>query len=106
MKFNSEAFLVVTTTIGFFTLIGVLVFREVPDGSREIVAQLIGGIAAAFGAIIGYRFGSSSGSARKTDIINTMAGTGDGTGTTTTTTKTDSTKTVSSETPPVPKVEP
>lgn len=77
-KFSVPTFLAVTMTIGFFTIVGILLFHEIPEGSQNIVAQLIGGIAGSVGAIVGYHYGSSSGSAAKSDTIAAMTGTGDG----------------------------
>lgn len=42
---------------------------EPPAGAREPLLILIGGLSAAFGAIIQYAFGSSMGSAEKNSLL-------------------------------------
>ncbi len=67
--FNIPVFLVVTTTLGFFGLIGKVALYEVPTGSKEIAFAMIGSISAAWTGVVGYYFGSSSGSAAKTALL-------------------------------------
>jgi hypothetical protein len=58
-----------TTTAGFFLLLTVLIFRGVPQTSHDIVigmTSILGGMTV---GVNGYYFGSSSGSAKKTDAI-------------------------------------
>ena len=47
-----------------------LLFAEPPQGTRDALLVLIGGISGAFGAVISYFFGSSSGSAEKTQMLS------------------------------------
>jgi hypothetical protein len=56
--------------IGFFVLMGLLIFRPLPEDSSGVVMMLFGSLAAAFGAVIQYFFGSSAGSAAKTTMLN------------------------------------
>lgn len=70
-SFSIPTFLVITTTFGFFALMAMLVFHEPPAESRVILQVLIGSVSSSWGALIGYYFGSSSGSAKKTDIMLT-----------------------------------
>lgn len=102
MKLNPPAFLVVSTTFGFFALLVLLFARELPEGTKDILQVMLGGVLGQWTTIISYFFGSSSGSARKSDMLNELAGsgTGDGTIKTNVATKTEITKTVSSETQP------
>lgn len=97
-----DAFLAISIVYGFFGIVGVLLFSEVPEGSRDILGPLIGVIGAAVGTIVGYRWGSSSGSARKSDIINEITGTGDGTSKTSSKSTIHSERVVTSETPAKP----
>jgi len=55
---------------GFFSLVGLLIFRPLPTDSNGVIMMLFGSLAAAFGAVIQYFFGSSAGSATKTEILN------------------------------------
>ena len=100
LKLNPQAFLVVTTTLGFFTLVLLMFFRirELPDGIKDILQILLGVIAGQYNTIVQYFFGSSSGSSKKTDLMNTLSGNGDGTTTTRSTVKTETE--IKSETPP------
>ena len=49
--------------VGFFTILGVMCYLN-----KTGVDILIGSLAAAFGGVVGYFFGSSAGSARK-DVL-------------------------------------
>ena len=82
--------------MGFFALLGLLFARDIPEGTKDILQVMLGGVLGQWTTIISYFFGSSSGSARKSDMLNELAGTGTGDSTVTskTTTKTDRTTTV------------
>ena len=67
--FNLPLFLAITTTIGFFSLLGDICFREVPTSSKEIAFAMLGSVGSAWTGLIGYYFGSSAGSARKTEMM-------------------------------------
>jgi ribosome modulation factor len=69
-------FLAVFTTLGLFALIFVLVFRMVPEESRSIFEILLGAVVTQWSAVMGYYFGSSSGSAAKSKAIETMVADG------------------------------
>ncbi len=86
--FNIPVFLAIFTTVAFFALLGDIVFREIPTGSKDISFTMLGSVATAFGSLIQYYFGSSAGSARKTDMLQQP------TTSTTTTTPTTEVKTV------------
>jgi hypothetical protein len=55
--------------LGFFVLIGVLLFVPLPSDSSGVVFMLFGALSAGFGAVIQYFFGSSKSSESKTDMI-------------------------------------
>jgi hypothetical protein len=60
--------------IGFFVVLGLLIFKGTPrDGGGEALLVLLGSLATAFISVIGYYFGSSAGSASKTEAINKIA---------------------------------
>ena len=67
---NLPAFLAVTTTFGFFGLLALLFFKAFPPESKEILNIVLGAVGAAWSGIINYHFGSSSGSAKKTELLN------------------------------------
>lgn len=56
-------------TVGFFILLGLLIFRPIPQGNNEILYLAVGALISAFSLVVGYYFGSSAGSAEKTDLL-------------------------------------
>jgi hypothetical protein len=64
--------------MGFFTLLGLLFFMAIPEATKDILQVMLGAVATQWTAIIQYHFGSSSGSHRKTDMLNELTGAGDG----------------------------
>ena len=69
---NDLAMYILATIIvvGFFILLIYLIRYTLPKDSTGVVFMLFGALASAFGAVVNYFFGSSSGSAAKTDIIS------------------------------------
>ena len=61
--------LAVIIVVGFFTLLVFLILYPLQKDSTGVIFMLFGALSAAFGAVVQYFFGSSSGSAAKTDII-------------------------------------
>jgi Fe2+ transport system protein B len=66
--------LALTVTVGFFGLLYLLIFRSIPKDSHDIIIAMVGVLGAAWGAVVNYYFGSSSGSAAKTDALTSIAG--------------------------------
>jgi len=58
-----------TVVVGFFVLMVVLMVRPLPPGAAGYVNQLFGALAAGFGGVLSYFFGSSKGSADKTKMM-------------------------------------
>jgi len=82
--FNNVLALIIV--IGFFAIVGIMIFHEIPQASKDMLGPLIGAvIGASFMTIVNYKWGSSSGSAAKSDHISMLTGTGDGKTTVTTT---------------------
>lgn len=92
-------FLVFAIVVGYFASIVLITFAEITDGRLAQVIGLITAIQNAFMLVVGYYFGSSSGSKAKSDVINEMSGTGTGDGSGKTKSKTEITKTITSEDP-------
>lgn len=90
--------------LGFFAIVGTLIFHEVPAGSKDILGPLIGVIGAAVGTIVGYIWGSSSGSKAHSQTVKELTGTGDGAGTTSTKSKTVTEKEVVVESTTAPAI--
>jgi len=58
-----------TIVLGFFGLVGLMFFQDIPKDSNGVVFMLFGALAAAFGSVVGYFFGSSKSSADKTVLL-------------------------------------
>jgi len=56
--------------IGFFVLMITLVFASVPEQNKDLLNLVVGALIGSFATIVGYFFGSSKGSAEKTQAIN------------------------------------
>lgn len=61
---------------GFFVVLGIMIFHGTPkDGGAEALLVLLGALSTAFASIIAYYYGSSAGSAAKTDTLSKIAST-------------------------------
>lgn len=69
-----QALLAFVLTVGFFGCIYVVMKEEVANSMRDALLILIGSLGAAFGAVVNYYFGSSSGSAQKTALMGKADG--------------------------------
>lgn len=56
-------------TLGFFGLLGVLAFHDVPTSNANALTIMLGALGAAFGGVIAYYFGSSRGSQDKDKML-------------------------------------
>lgn len=65
------AILAISVTAGFFTLVALMIFHAVPTESKEVVSVMAGTLGTAWIGVMTYYFGSSAGSAAKS---NTIAG--------------------------------
>jgi hypothetical protein len=54
---------------GFFFILFVIFKNILPDSNKEIAYLVIGALVAKFGDVVNYFYGSSKGSADKTEII-------------------------------------
>jgi len=59
--------------VGFFGLMAILLFVKIPDDSTGVIFMLFGSLSAAFGGVVSYFFGSSKGSADKSQELATIA---------------------------------
>lgn len=64
--------------LGFFAVLALMIFQELPATGRDSLLVLVGALAAAFGSIVQYYFGSSSGSAAKQRQLDAIATQGRG----------------------------
>lgn len=61
--------LAVTITLGFFILLGGMMFGKLHPADNQALLLLLGSLTMGFGAVINYYFGSSAGSDRKTELL-------------------------------------
>ena len=59
--------------VGFFALMAILLFVKIPDDSTGVIFMLFGSLSAAFGGVVSYFFGSSKGSADKSQELAAIA---------------------------------
>ena len=70
---RSHVFIGILICLMFVAAVVALFHVEPPAGAREPLLILIGSLAAAFGAVVQYWFGSSASSARKSDLLASFA---------------------------------
>lgn len=76
---SMSTFLVISVTLLVFCIVGLLFFKTIPNAIENVLFTVIGAILAKWQTIVDYHFGSSSGSQRKTDMLNDLTDTTDGT---------------------------
>lgn len=59
-------------TCGFFSLLGYMLKYEVPIGNKDILNVMLGSLGTAWIMIVGYYFGSSLGSAQKSEQLEKL----------------------------------
>lgn len=55
--------------VSILVLVGVLMFKPLPEPNKSILEIIMGSLISAFMAVVSYFFGSSKGSADKTQMI-------------------------------------
>lgn len=61
--------LAILITIGFFSVLGLMIFKELPQQGRDALMIMLGTLGTAWGAVVAFYFGSSKGSADKTQAM-------------------------------------
>lgn len=56
-------------TLGFFGLLWFLLRREIPQGSKDVLNVMLGSLGSAWLSVVAYYFGTTAGSAAKTEMI-------------------------------------
>lgn len=69
----TKLFLTVSVVIGFLGVVLLMLIRGTANTSPEAMLA-VGALSAAFGAIVGYHYGSSSGSAAKQEMLTPKQG--------------------------------
>lgn len=59
---------------GFFVLLYLLVSKDVPEVNRDLLNLIVGALIGSFATVVGYFFGSSKGSAEKTELLTKKEG--------------------------------
>jgi hypothetical protein len=73
LKDNTPQIVLYLTSVGFFGVLVLLIFRGLPPTGDQVLMMMIGALGAAWGASVQYFVGSSSGSSRKTNILAEQA---------------------------------
>jgi predicted MFS family arabinose efflux permease len=71
-KLTVQGVISILTIVGILSLAGALFFAQVPDESREYFIIILTLLVAKVSTVFDYHFGSSQGSATKTDIIQNL----------------------------------
>lgn len=61
-------------TAGFFGILGWLIAGGLPESGKEAILVLLGALGTAWTSVVAYYYGSSSGSAQKTELIGKLGG--------------------------------
>jgi drug/metabolite transporter (DMT)-like permease len=56
--------------IAFFIILGLLIFHSMPTDNKDVLYLIIGALIGFASNVVNYFYGSSKGSADKTDILN------------------------------------
>lgn len=69
LKDSAPLWVLVITTIGFYSVLGYLLVYGLPANGGEVLLIMIGALGSSWGAAVQYFVGSSSGSKQKTDLM-------------------------------------
>lgn len=69
---RTPAVLAYAVTVGFFGVLGGMMFGLTPDKGAEALLVMLGALGGAWTSVVGYYFGSSCGSKQKTDAMAAM----------------------------------
>lgn len=70
------SFLIVFTSAALATSLFILFFRPLPTANEKVVGMIVGVLIAKWGDQVAWHFNSSSGSAKKTDLMAAQPKTG------------------------------
>lgn len=69
-----QAVLALAVTGGFFTVLGILLFKDIPVTVKDLLLTLFGSLTTVLVQVYQFYFGSSKGSQEKTDTIHKAVG--------------------------------
>lgn len=72
-KDTTPKYMAYLITLGFFATLAYLIIYGKPQAGGDVMLVMVGALGTAWSGIIQYYFGSSAGSAAKTDAINKIA---------------------------------
>lgn len=56
-------------TLGFFLMLGILGFKEIPTGSKDMFNVMVGSLGTAWSGAVGYYFGSSKNAQHQNSLL-------------------------------------
>lgn len=72
-EFIKEAYMYLlglAIVVGFFLLMYLLIYQNIPENNKDILNIVIGALIGSFTTVVGYFYGSSKGSSDKTKLLN------------------------------------
>jgi hypothetical protein len=70
---STPKYLAYLVTLGFFATLGYLIVYGKPQTGGDVMLVMVGALGTAWASIVSFYYGSSAGSAAKTDVINKIA---------------------------------
>ncbi len=70
---STPKYLAYLITFGFFATLGYLIVYGKPQTGGDVMLVMVGALGTAWASIVSFYYGSSAGSAAKTDVINRIA---------------------------------
>lgn len=69
---NTPAMIAVASFVGFFSILAVLIFKDIPVGANNAIMIMLGALGGIVTSITAYYFGSSAGSAAKSKAMDEL----------------------------------